>query len=113
MSGDKHAFPRLSRKWSVLLGYGVANSILAHLNGQHNHGNTNINTATAVELNCKVKNIVTYLSGYVFGTLYRRLRRSKKYSEESSVKCLSLLAAGKSLSSATSSDTEVLVNIKN
>ena len=113
VSGEKHAFPHLSRKCSVLLGYEVANSILAHLNGQHKQDNTNNNTSTVVELNCKEKNIVTYLSGYVFGTLYRRLRRSKTYSEESSVQCLSLLAAGKSLSSVTSSDTEVLVNIKN
>ena len=95
------------------MGYEVANSILAHLNGQHKQDNTNNNTSTVVELNCKEKNIVTYLSGYVFSTLHRRLRRSKKYSEESSVQCLSLLAAGKSLSSVTSSDTEVLVDIKN
>ena len=33
VSGDKHVFSRLSRKCSVLLGYEVANSILAHLNG--------------------------------------------------------------------------------
>ena len=92
-----------------MLGYEVANSILAHLNGQHKQDNTNKNTSTVVELNCKEKNIVSY----VFSTLYRRLSRSKKYSEESSVQCLSLLAAGKSLSSVTSSDTEVLVDIKN
>ena len=70
VSGGKHVFPRLSRKCSVLLGYEVANSILAHLNGQHKQDNTNNNTSTVVELNCKEKNIVTYLSGYVFGTLY-------------------------------------------
>ena len=113
VSGDKHDFPRLSRKCSVLLGYGVSNSILAHLNGQLKQDNTNNNISTVIELNCKEKNIVAYLSGYVFGTLYRRIRRSKTYSEESSVQCLSLLAAGKSLFSATSSDTEILVNIKN
>ena len=78
LSGDKHVFPSLSRKCSVLLGYEVANSILAHLNGQHKQDNTNNNTSTVVELNYKEKNIVTYLSGYVFGTLYRRLRSTVK-----------------------------------
>ena len=44
VSGDKHVFPHLSRKCSVLLGYEVANSILAHLNGQHKQDNTNNNS---------------------------------------------------------------------
>ena len=40
--------------------------------------------------------IIKYLSGYVFSTLYRRLRRSKSTQHLLGIQCLQLLLAGKS-----------------
>ena len=74
VSGEEIVFPRLSRRCSVLLGFEVANHVIDHLTGNAN--TNNIEGTPAKDLNEKEKNIVSYLSGYVLGTLYRRIRRS-------------------------------------
>ena len=96
VSGEKIVFPRLSRRCSVPLGFEVANYVIAYLTGNANINNTE--GTPAKDLIEKEKNIVTYLSGYDFGTLYWRIRRSKKQSD-STDQYLSLLLSCKSTSS--------------
>ena len=77
---------------------------------KHLTGNVNINNkdgTPAKDLNEKENNIVTYLSGYVFGTLYRRIRRSKNQSD-STDQYLSLLLSCKSTSSEIRQDENVV-----
>ena len=71
----------------------------------------NIDSTPAKDLNEKEKNIVTYLSGYVFGILYKRIRRSKNQSD-STDQYLSLLLSCKSTSSEIRQD-EKLVDARN
>ena len=109
VSGEEIVFPRLSRRCSVLLGFEVANYVIDHLTGDANINN--IEGTPAKDLNEKQKNIVTYLSGYVFGTLYRRIRRPKNQSD-STDQYLSLLLSCKSTSSEIRED-EKLVDARN
>ena len=105
VSGEKIAFPRLSRRCSVLLGVEVANYIISHLTGNPNINK--IEDTPAKDLNEKEKNIVTYLSGYVFSTLYRPIRRSKNQSY-STDQYLSLLLSCKSTSSKIREDEKLV-----
>ena len=109
VSGEKIVFSRLSRRCSVLLGVEVANYIISHLTGNPNINN--IEDTPAKDLNEKEKKIVMYLSGYIFGTLYRRIRRSKNQSD-STDQYLSLLLSCKSTSSEIRED-EKLVDARN
>ena len=105
VSGEEIVFPRLSRRCSVLLGFEVADYVIAHLTGNANINN--IEGTPAKDLNEKEKNIVTYLSGYVFGTLYRRIRMSKNQSD-STDQYLSLLLSCKSTSSEIRQDEKLV-----
>ena len=55
----------------------------------------------------KEKSILTYLSGYVFGTFYRRIRFSSKVSTLHHKLCLSFLLAGKCTGETVSGATTV------
>ena len=57
------------------------------------------------ELDGKERNIVKYLSGYVFHTSCRRLRKAK-YHNESSALHMSILLSGKSTIPETDSSTD-------
>ena len=58
VSGDDIVFKNLNRKFSVILGFEVANSILAHLN----------DTITP-EFTDKEQNIIKYISRYAMKTM--------------------------------------------
>ena len=53
------------------------------------------------------------MSGYVFGTLYRRIRKSSSNQDFTNVQYLRLISAGKSTSPLSGTDTEILVDTKN
>ena len=99
---DNNIFPSLSTKCSRLLGFDVANKVLAHLLTSLSSSSSSQPTQSSdhgylcSSLTEKQLNIVTYLSGYVFSTLYKRLRfsASRKKSEYTE-KYLSFLLCGK------------------
>lgn len=110
----KNIFPRLSQKGCTLLGFEVANCILAHLSSGKAATLTESESrsSTNVEFSDKEKNIVCYLSGYVFSTVYRRLRRSTStVKTEIAEKYLSLLLAAKSTCNE-SQPNEMLLNLR-
>ena len=86
------AFKNLSRRCSVLLGFEVANLVLAHLSRTATTEENEVAFQPA-EFTLKDRNIVNYLRGYVFATLYRRIRKSKQCI--SNVHSTSILLAGK------------------
>ena len=87
-------FPGLSKNCPLLLGFEVCNHVLAHLSGvQIKDDILSFNDEKFSE---KEKAIVGYLSGYVFGTMYRRIRFNAKSSDEYPQQCLSILLAGHS-----------------
>ena len=90
-------YTNLSHDCSLLLSFDVVNQIVAHITGANVHNDIlvfqNSDIATLSE---KDNSIISYLSGYVFGTFYRRLRFSKsKSSTLYHQQCLSFLMAGK------------------
>ena len=109
VSDRANRYPRLSRRCSVLLGYEVANHVLSHLAGSKKCDEKQYQ---ASELDSREKNVVTYLSGYVFSTLYRRLRTSRSRNDLSA-QYMSLLSSGKCSEEAAVRDDETLVSAKN
>lgn len=104
---DNLIFKNLSKRSSVLLGCEVANHVLAHLTGS-------VVKESSVELSSpsytsKENNIIKYLSGYVFGTVYRRLRQSKVTQSMLGLQCLHLLIAGKKSVEDSSSDRDTIL----
>ena len=71
-------YKNLSHDCSLILSFDVVSQILAHLTGAKIHSdilvyeNSDISTLTEKDIS-----IISYLSGYVFGTFYRRLRSTK------------------------------------
>ena len=96
-------FRGLNKRCSVILGLEVANAVLTHLTGPC--ASDTLCSVDIQELGGKERNIVKYLSGYVFHTLYRRLRKAK-YHNESSALHMSILLAGKSTLPETDSSTD-------
>ena len=89
-----HIFQGLSRNCSLLLGFEVANHVLSHLCGFKLKND--VISCDATFLNEKERAIVGYLSGYVFGTMYRRIRFSSKSGNEYNQQYMSILLAGQS-----------------
>ena len=71
VSGEDNIFKNLYRKCSVILGFELANVVLAHLNGTI-LSSENASSSTC-QFNKKECNIVKYISGYVMQTLYSHL----------------------------------------
>ena len=114
VTGDEKAFPKLSRRTSVIVGLEIANHTLAFLSsGQVTTNNDTIDFNTESQLTKKEKNIVSYLSGYVFGTLYRRIRCSKYHQSVLSTESLNILTAGKSNNDDEQIENDILIDAKN
>ena len=73
VSGDEIIFRGLNKRCSVILGLEVANAVLAHLTGSF--ASDTLCSVDIQELDGKERNIVKYLSGYVYHTLFRRLKK--------------------------------------
>ena len=85
----------LNHQCNILLGFEFANNVLAFLAKSKIIDDSLSFEFKEVELNQKEKEIVSYLSGYVISTLYRRLRFSQKHRQTSHQQCLSFLMACK------------------
>ena len=91
---DDIIFKKLTRRSSVLLGCELTNHVLAHLtNSTVKENIVEFETPTYSKKDCS---IIKYLSGYVFSTIYRRLRRSKSTQNLLGIQCLDFLLVGKS-----------------
>ena len=110
VSGEDNIFKNLNRKCSVILGFELANVVLAHLNGTI-LSSENASSSTC-QFNKKECNIVKYISGYVMQTLYSRLRKSTKHRSDTNIKQMSILLAGKD-SSESSTEEDELIDAKN
>jgi len=108
---DDIIFKNMSKRPSVILGFEVANHVLAHLTKSNVKENV-VELSKIIKFTPKEKNIIKYLSGYVFGTLYRRIKRSKQCQSLHSLNNLQLLIAGKSTDSNTEDKNNLLVNAK-
>ena len=91
-----NVFPSLHVLSSRLLCFEITNHILAHLTGATVEDDAVKFENKENEFDDKEKSIIAHLSGYVFGTFYRRIRFSKRdtaslYHQQ----CLSFLTAGK------------------
>ena len=84
--------------------------MLAYLTGSTIKEN-NVDFSVATNFSKKENNIISYLSGYVFSTLYRRIKRSKPCQSMLGLQSLSILLAGKS-TLEDSSEVNVLINAK-
>ena len=91
------SYKNLGRDCRLILSFDLVNQILAHITGAKIHTdilvyeNSDISTLTEKDIS-----IISYLSGYVFGTFYRRLRSMKSNtSSYYQQQCLSFLMAGK------------------
>ena len=106
VSGDEIVFRGLNKSCSVILGLEVAN-----LTGSR--ASDTLCSVDIQQLDGKERNIVKYLSDYVFHTLYRCLRKAK-YHNESSTLHMSILLAGKSTLPETDSSTDdIFIDAKN
>ena len=86
----------LSSACSDLLSLEVITQVLAHLSGASVEHGSLVFTEKKREFDDKEKAIIGYLSGYVFGTFYRRIRFSKHGNKDIyQQQCLSFLLAGK------------------
>ena len=105
---------KLSKKSNLILGFELANIVLAHLSGAV--VKDDIVTFDSVEtskLTPKEQSIVSYLGGYVFGTLYRRIRfSSSKSMNVFHSQCLAILLAGKIKNDEANENVHQLVNVR-
>ena len=110
VSGEDNIFKNLNRKCSVILGFELANVVLAHLNGTILSSENA--TSSTCQFNKKECNIVKHISGYVMQTLYSRLRESTKHRSDTNIKQMSILLARKD-SSESSTEEDELIDAKN
>ena len=110
-SGTEAPFTGLSRHSSLLLGFEVANHVLAYLTGSKIHNDVVCFKHEETVFSEKENSIIYYLAGYVVGTLYRRIRFSKKCNIFNDHH-LSFLLACKFDGDETDTTNHKLVNIK-
>ena len=88
-------FKNLTKRSSILLGFEVANRVLSHLTCSAIK-ESSVDLVSDILFTKKELNIINYLSGYVFGTFYRRIRTSKSSQSMFGSQSLQILLAGKS-----------------
>lgn len=104
-------FPGLVNECKLLLGFDLANHVLAHLTGGTVTNEVVSFKQTAVDE--KQKAIITYVSGYVIGKFFRKLRFSKNKNEYQE-QYLSILETCKYIEgSETDVRHQKLVDLKN
>ena len=86
-----------------LLGFEIANHILAYITGA-TYSDDVVHFDCDTKFSAKKKSLIAYLSGYVFGAFYRRIRFSKTAHQDQAYhqQCLSFLVAGKCVSKTIS-----------
>ena len=108
-------FKNLSHKCSLLLGFEVANHVLAHLTGASFKEDVLTFKHDPNQFSEKDKSVIAYLSGYVLRTIYCRIRFSKSscYTSLYHQQCLHVLLAGKLSDESTDLPEHKLVNTHN
>ena len=104
-------FPGISKNAGLLLGFEVANHVVAHLSGSTFKDDILTFSHYCTKFTEKEKSIICYVSGYVFSTIYRRIRFSKKIKTTFHQQCLSILLAGKHNEDSPDLSAHDLVNI--
>ena len=99
ISENESVFISLLRHCSLLLGFEVANHILAHLGGSSYTREICNSKIDQNQFSKRELASIGYLSGYVFGTVYQRISSSKQWQNAISEQCMSILLAGKISSS--------------
>lgn len=107
ISGE-NIFLNLSKHSGTLLGFELANHVLAHISGTRFKDDIFDCNPAPIEFTPKEEDIIVYLAGYVLGTLYRRMRFSKMNKSMYHQQCLSISLPGK-LASSTSDTNYILV----
>ena len=103
----------LDHHCNVLLGFELANNVLAFLTKSKIIDDSLTFEFQNADLSQKDKEVISYLSGYVIATLYKRLRFSKKAKRMYHQQCLSLLKACKYVDgSETDTSNQKLINTK-
>ena len=102
-------FRNLDSRSSKFLGCEVANSVLSHLNGTNKHENLSVELK---EFDDKERSILKYISGYMFKTLYCRLRKSSRHQTDINISHMNIFLAGKA-DYESSSDGDKFINAKN
>ena len=92
-----YLLPGLSMNCSRLLGFEIANHVLSHLSGVKIKDDVLSFEKENYNFSEKEKSIICYLSGYVVGTFYRRIRFSRSSNKDVLYhkQCLSILLAAK------------------
>ena len=92
-----HKYENLSRDCGLILSFDIVNQILAHLTGAKIHSDMLVYESSDIPtLTEKNISIISYLSGYICGTFYRRLLSTKSNtSSYYQQQCLSFLMVGK------------------
>ena len=106
VSEEIEIFKNLSRNCCLLLGFEVANLILAHLNGALQMEATGSIADVRTKFSDKERGVIAYLSGHVFGEIYKRIRKSKKWENLKHQQYLSLLDAGKASEQMIASNSD-------
>ena len=88
-------FEELDHNCNVLIGFDLANHVLAFLVNSKLIGDSINFQQQQSDFSLKDIEIITYLSGYVVGTLYRRIQYSKRAKTMVDQHCLSILMACK------------------
>ena len=92
----KYCFRGLDVNCTHLLKFEIANHILAYTT-RATHSEDVVNFDCDTKFSAKEKSLIVYLSGYVFGAFYRRIRFSKTaYQDETyHQQCILFLLTGK------------------
>lgn len=110
-------FLNLSYHCTLLLGMELCNHVLIHISGTSTTSTDNSSFNHSLrKFDAKQTEIITYLSGYVVGTFYRRIRFGKTSSHDSfyASQCLDFLSSCKLQEQlVTDMSNMSLVNLKN
>ena len=88
-------FCGLSKKCSTVVGFELANHVLAYYKSRSSSVLSVSSQEFCVDLSEREVVVVVYIAGYVFGQLYRRIRKSRLWESDLCQQKLSLLKAGK------------------
>ena len=85
----------LSKKASTVVGFELANHVLSYYRSSQSAVGSQEKNEISSPLNEKEVAVVTYIGGYVFAELYRRIRKSNLWESDVCQQKLALLKSGK------------------
>ena len=97
---------------AILLGYELGPMVLGYLTNKTPHSDQELQQIPSKSFTEREKSIISYLSGYVFSTFYRRIRNSNSWKSNISQQYLQILRVGKEEKESLQSGN-TLTTIKN